>query len=82
VERGSEEKLEMGAPRSLLEVRLDANRHMEGRVLGYRAVQVQAFVRERVETGGSFPSLGELKRELGFYDKAGALRALRTAGLR
>lgn len=72
----------MAAPRSVFEVRRQINEHMDERVLGYRAVQVRAFVKQRVESGQPFPSLGELKRELDFYDKAGALRALRTAGLR
>lgn len=72
----------MAVPRTVFDVRRAANEGMGQRILGFRAVQVRAFVRQRVESGEPFPSLGELRRELGFYDKAGALRALRTAGLR
>lgn len=72
----------VGTPRSVFEVRRQTNERMEERILGYRAVQVRAFVQQRIENGQPFPSLGELKRELDFYDKAGALRALRTARLR
>lgn len=65
------------SPRTVFEVRRDANANIGQRVLGYRMAQVEAFVRSRLEEGSDFPSLGELKRELDFYDKAGALRALR-----
>lgn len=64
-------------PRSVFEVRREANANMERRVLGYRMAQVEAFVRSRIEDGEPYPTLGELKRELDFYDKAGALRTLR-----
>ena len=60
-----------GAPRTVFEVRRDARR------LGFRQAQVDRFVRSRLERGEDIPSLGVLKRELGFYDKAGASRALR-----
>jgi SOS-response transcriptional repressor LexA len=63
--------------RSLAQVRREANENMRERVLGFRMRQIQAFVRERIASGEPEPSLGELKRELDFYDKAGALRALR-----
>ena len=46
---------------------------MGERVLGFRQAQVIAYIRER----NPFPTLGELKRELDFYDKAGALRVVR-----
>jgi hypothetical protein len=67
-------------PQTAFAVRLDANRHMEQRCLGYREIQVRSFVRLKLESGAPFPSLGELKRELGFYDKAGAYRVLKRLG--
>jgi hypothetical protein len=45
--------------------------------LGYRGVQVEALFRQRIESGQPMPTLGELARLLDFYDRAGALRALR-----
>lgn len=43
---------------------------------GFRKQQVSAYIRAVIDSGRSWPSYGEIKRELGFYDKAGAYRVV------
>lgn len=42
---------------------------LTGRALGYRAVQVLGYVRERIESHGRAPSYGQICNELGISTK-------------
>lgn len=65
----------MGVPKTAFEVRRDA-RGEPCRILGFRGFQVQRFIEERVAETGAEPSYEEIRRELGFYDRAGVKRVV------
>jgi SOS-response transcriptional repressor LexA len=46
------------------------------RELGYRGVQVLAFVRQTIEIEGMAPSYGMIRDALGFCDEAGVCRVV------
>jgi hypothetical protein len=70
------------APRTAAQVRREANSCMEEAIRGYRAPQVRAYVRSRLEEDGAAPTYGQIAQELDFYDRAyRVVKRLRRAGL-
>lgn len=60
------------APKNLFDVRRETNAAMDAAVRGFREVQVRDFV----QSNPSF-TYGDIRRELDFYDRAGAYRVVR-----
>lgn len=50
-----------------------AVRRQAAKTMGFRAVQVRDYVR----SNPTFPTYGEIKRALDFYDRAGAYRVVK-----
>lgn len=63
----------MGVPKTAFDVRRDARGEP---CLGFRGFPVLRFIEQRVAETGSVPSYEEIRRELGFCDRAGVKRVV------